>query len=62
MYHGQVDIDKEDLDTVLSAAQFLKIRGLIRQDPEDEQDEIRSVNEPRWDFFLQRFPTNLFIF
>ena len=47
-------IDREDLDSVLSAAQFLKIRGLIRHDSEDEEDlvETNSVNEPRWDTFF----------
>ena len=50
-------IDREDLDSVLSAAQFLKIRGLIRHDSEDEEDlvETNSVNEPRWDTFFLDF-------
>jgi hypothetical protein len=49
--------DREDLDSVLSAAQFLKIRGLIRHDSEDEEDlvETNSVNEPRWDTFFLDF-------
>ena len=57
MYHGQVDIDREDLDSVLSAAQFLKIRGLIKHDSEDDEDlvETNSVNEPRWDTFFFGF-------
>ena len=53
MYHGQVDIDKDDLDSVLSAAQFLKIRGLIRQaDLEENGDEIPSEIEPRLGFYF----------
>ena len=56
-------IDREDLDSVLSAAQFLKIRGLIRHDSEDEEDlvETNSIIEPRWDtfFFFILFQRNL---
>ena len=45
MYHGQVDIPKEDLDAVLSAAQFLKIRGLIRHD--EIEEEISTLPQLR---------------
>lgn len=48
MYNGQVDIPKEELDAVLSAAQFLKIRGLIRDSEHpDENQQRRRKSMPK---------------
>ena len=34
MYHGQIDIPREDMDSIFDAAKFLKIRGLTKASSE----------------------------
>ena len=56
MYHGEVNVTQEELNSILAVAEELKVKGLSEErdvDPPDEQDatppqmEVKSEPEVR---------------
>ena len=44
MYRGEVNINQEDLNTFLAAAEELRVRGLSQNDLQDRMEDRANVN------------------
>ena len=56
MYRGEVNINQEDLNTFLAAAEELRVRGLSQSDLQDRMEDranISTQSTAAGDYFLQ---------